>query len=127
MQVLAPIKMEMKMPYELAPSNAAKVERAIERISTACGELQTSGLPFAVVQAPVMGLMQILGNVQELRKDITVKDKCGRGRKPGEIEGSEVLTPDELSKLELEAGVIPNTLEQTGVTMLSAGGQDGTN
>ena len=101
------------MSYELPHSNAGRLDKAIERITVACGEVQTSGLPFAAIQDVVMGLMQNLGKLNELRGQVTVKDKIIRERKVGEISasvGAEVLSPDELARLEAEAGVFtPDT------------------
>ena len=100
----------MKMEkVEIAPTNLIKFNKAIEKVSEASGLLQTSGLAFKVTRPIVTKLMEVLEELSELHSNLEVV-ASGKGRRAGEAgpESSEVLTPDELARLEVEAtGVVP--------------------
>jgi len=104
----------MNMNIEIAPTNANKFNKAIEKVSEATGLIQTSGLGFQVTQPVVMKLMEALSDLSALQSSFEVV-ATGKGRRTGETSSgtvSEVLTPDELARLEVEAATLTPISEQ---------------
>ena len=96
--------MENVNKVEIAPTNLIKFNKAIEKVSEASGLLQTAGLAFKVTRPIVTKLMEVLEELSELQGNLeVVSSGKGRPKAADEETSSEVLTPDELARLEVEA------------------------
>lgn len=83
----------------IAPTNANKFLKAIEKISEAAGLIQTTGVNFQTIFPVVTKLMEVLGQLNSIQSSFLITES-GRGRPKGSADIE--ITMEEVAQLEAE-------------------------